>query len=141
MDGAVTDLDNSIIYKWGALAHCYPWRPERAPCLAELSDCLYERSRKTCSSKDLEEAIAVGSEALELRPSGHPDRLSSLRKLVRCFIYLFQRGPISPVNLEAAITLGQEALNLYSLGHPDRSSCVHALACFLFERFQKGGSS
>jgi len=105
MDGEVTDLDNSIIHKRVALARFFPWRPERAPCLAELSDCFYERFRKTHSFKDLEEAIAVGREALELHPSGHPDRLSSLQKLVRCFFNLFQRGPIFLVDLEAAIAL------------------------------------
>lgn len=113
-----------------------PGNPERSICLIELSDRLYDRFRREHSLSDLEEAIALSREALELCPVDHPERPSTMYKLARCVLDQFNRQ-YRASDLEEAITLSRGALELCPPGHPNRSASLHILACCLSERSWK----
>jgi len=86
----------------------------------------------------IEEAIDLGREALQLCPSGHPERSVSLTCLAH---HLYDRynqfGMMS--DLEEAIILNREALNLRSQGHPERSQSLNNLAVDLSTRYDQLG--
>jgi CHAT domain-containing protein len=73
--------------------------------------------------QDLDEAIVLDREALNLRPQGHPDRSMSLNNLALHLSTRYdQLGAMQ--DLDEAIVLDREALNLCPQGHPDRSNVV-----------------
>lgn len=71
--------------------------------------------------RDLEEAVELHRAALELRPPGHPRRLSSLHNLIRC---LRDRYGVLEVaaDLEEVVALTRAVLELCPPGHPDRDA-------------------
>ncbi|KAI0040076.1 hypothetical protein FA95DRAFT_1503354, partial [Auriscalpium vulgare] len=76
---------------------------------------------------DLEEAILLHREGLDLRPPGHPDRSGSLNNLANAVMTQFeQRGRMA--DLEEAILLHREALALTPIGHTNRSLSFNNLA-------------
>ncbi|KAG6371182.1 hypothetical protein JVT61DRAFT_9804 [Boletus reticuloceps] len=78
--------------------------------------------------EDLDEAIGLDREALDLRPKGHPDWSGSLSNLaIRLSTRYNQLGVMEDV--DGAIVLNREALHLRPKGHPHRSS---SLATLLF---------
>ena len=87
---------------------------------------------------DLDEAISLHRQALELRPSPHPDQSSSLNNLAFALLTRFeQRGQQS--DLDEAISLHRQALKLQAPPHPNRSSSLNNLANALSIRFEQGG--
>ncbi|KAI6024599.1 hypothetical protein BKA83DRAFT_4249592, partial [Pisolithus microcarpus] len=97
---------------------------------------LRKRFVKQAAMQDLEEAIELLRAALELRPTGHLDRSSSLHELVFCLSR--RRDEYRVVgDLEAAVTLGREILELCPQGHPNRASFLHDLAQCLADRFRQ----
>ena len=78
---------------------------------------------------DLDAAIALGREALALRPSGHPDRSSSL---IRHAVDLFTRHlKLETVeDVDEVIVFNREVLDLCLQGHPGRSVSLNNLAPF-----------
>ncbi|KAF8431491.1 CHAT domain-containing protein [Boletus edulis BED1] len=88
---------------------------------------------------DLDEAIVLGREALELCPQGHPDRSTSLIDLGVCLSTRYkQLGEMA--DLDEAIVLGREALELCPQGHPDRSRSLNNLAGRLLTRYKQLGA-
>ena len=87
---------------------------------------------------DLEEAIILDRQLLELRSRGHPDRGESLSNLAvdLCARY-HQLGLI--IDLDAAITLTREALELCSPGHLDFPGLLSNLAAYLYTRYNHLG--
>ena len=86
--------------------------------------------------EDLQEAIVLDREALDLRPQGHPDRSMSLNNLANRFSALYnQLGAMQ--DLDKAIVLAREALDLRPQGHPDRSGSLVDLARYLCHRFTR----
>jgi CHAT domain-containing protein len=86
--------------------------------------------------EDLNEAIVLDREALDLCPRGHPDRSISLNNLavdlsVRCG----QLGERE--DLDEAIVLQREALGLRPQGHPLRSGSLNNLAVHLSSRYNQ----
>jgi tetratricopeptide (TPR) repeat protein len=83
----------------------------------------------------LEEAISLHREALELRPSTHPDRSDSLNNLSNA---LLDRHRCTRVmaDLEEAISLDREALKLRPSPHPYRSDSLYNLALSLHDMYK-----
>ncbi|KAF8431636.1 CHAT domain-containing protein [Boletus edulis BED1] len=88
---------------------------------------------------DLDEAIVLDREALELCPQGHPDRSMPLNNLaVHLSTRYNQLGAMA--DLDDAIVLDREALELRPQGHPDRSTSLNNLAIYLSTRFNQLGA-
>jgi tetratricopeptide (TPR) repeat protein len=82
------------------------------------------------NAEDLDQAIALGREALALLPVGHTDRSSSLNNLaVRLSTRFDHRG--NAEDLDQAIALHREALALLPVTHTDRSMSLNNLAAQL----------
>jgi CHAT domain-containing protein len=92
------------------------------------------------NAEDLDEAMALHSEALALRPVGHTDRSSSLNNLANQLSTRFDhRG--NAEDLDEAIALHSEALALHPVGHKDRSSLLSNFANRLSTRFDHRGNA
>ncbi|KAG6332696.1 hypothetical protein ID866_6393 [Astraeus odoratus] len=88
---------------------------------------------------DLEEAISLHQQALELCSVGHPNRSSSLGSLANCMQSRYEsQGALE--DLEEAISLHQQALELCPVGHPNRSSSLVNLANCMRYRYQSQGA-
>ena len=70
--------------------------------------------------EDLDEAIVLVREALELRPQGHPLRSDSLNSLANGLSTRYKRLGVMH-DLDEAVALGREALDLYPQRYLDRS--------------------
>ena len=89
--------------------------------------------------QDLDEAIVLDREALDLCPQGHPHRSTSLHNLASHLSTRYtQLGAIH--DLDEAIVLDQEALDLRPQGHPNRSMSLNNLASCLFARYKQLGA-
>ena len=88
---------------------------------------------------DLEEAIPLQRDALELRPPGHPNRPSSLINLARCLSTRYDQ--LSAMgDLEEAIILQREALELCPTGHRHHSPSLSNVALYLSTRYDRLGA-
>ncbi|KAG2137426.1 CHAT domain-containing protein [Suillus bovinus] len=97
------------------------------------------RFKRGGKSKNLDQAIALHTEALALRPIGHPDRSMSLNNLAEKLSSRFKhRG--NEEDLDQAIALDTEALALRPIGHTDRSMSSNNLAVLLSSRFEHRGN-
>jgi tetratricopeptide (TPR) repeat protein len=106
--------------------------------LNNLALALGTRFNQLGRMEDLEEAVSWHSEALTLRPLGHPDHSISLNNLAAALGTRFsQSGTVE--DLEEEISLHREALSLRPLGHPDRSMSLNNLANALYTRFNQSG--
>ena len=88
--------------------------------------------------KDLDEAIVLNREALDVRPHGHPLRFSILNNLAADLFHRYEKFA-EMEDLDEAIVLGREALSLCSYRHPDRSNLLYNLASQLRTRFARLG--
>ncbi|KAI5982336.1 hypothetical protein EDD15DRAFT_150556 [Pisolithus albus] len=120
------------------LERCPPGHADRYVALFNLADALYERYEEELKIHDLNEAITLHRDALELRPveneEGH--RSKSLHCLTFCLYYRYRElGTVDDLN--EAITLGREALALCPTGHPHHDRSLHNLGVFLRRKFEK----
>ena len=88
--------------------------------------------------EDLEEAILLHRQALELRPASHPDISIFLNNLALALGIKFDHSG-HPEDLEESILLHREALRLHPASHPDRSMCLNNLATVLRVQFNESG--
>jgi len=103
-----------------------------------LGYALYTRFEKCGASGDVQEAIALQRQALELRPSSHPQHSETLRDLIRSLTSRFGRyGKLD--DLDEAIRLCREALELHCPGHPERSRSLNNLMSAVLTRFEQYG--
>ncbi|KAF8436265.1 hypothetical protein L210DRAFT_989995 [Boletus edulis BED1] len=92
--GVMEDLDEAIALSHEALDLCPKGHPDRSMSLSNLATRLSIRYQQLSLAThlstrykqlgvvgDLEEAIALGRQALELRPEGHPNRSTSLNNV------------------------------------------------------------
>ena len=90
--------------------------------------------------EDLDEAIVLDREALNLCPQGHPLQSGSLNNLAAGLSTRYnQLGAME--DLDEAIVLNREALNLRLQGHPDRSTSLNNLAVHLSTRYKQLGAT
>jgi hypothetical protein len=88
---------------------------------------------------DLEEAVSLHREALELRPSPHPHRSDSLYDLAISLHDMFKVTHVLS-DLQEAITCREELLELhYPVGHEDRPGTLRGLADLFQMRFDVMG--
>ncbi|KAI6016696.1 hypothetical protein BKA83DRAFT_4335034, partial [Pisolithus microcarpus] len=93
----------------------------------------FEKQVEVC---DLEEAIPLLREALELRPPGHQRRSKSLHQLILCLSSRYEsQGGVN--DLEELVTLRRAELELCPRGHADHVVSLHNLACGLRRRYAK----
>ncbi|KAG2737643.1 hypothetical protein P692DRAFT_20570486, partial [Suillus brevipes Sb2] len=95
----------------------------RPQLLGNLSNILSIRFERRGNTGDLDQAIALGREALALHPVGHTDRSKSLNHLANRLFTLFHLQG-NAEDLDQAIALQREALALQPLGHTDRSKSL-----------------
>ncbi|KAI5988527.1 hypothetical protein EDD15DRAFT_2531646 [Pisolithus albus] len=120
------------------LERCPPGHAGRDVALFSLAYALNERYGKERKIDDLNEAITLHREALELRPvqneEGH--RSDSLSNLAHCLSSRYDKlGTVD--DLEEAIAMEREALALCPPGHPDHDFSLHNLGIYLGMRFEK----
>ncbi|KAI6012671.1 hypothetical protein F5J12DRAFT_912036 [Pisolithus orientalis] len=118
------------------LDRCGPGEDGRDVALYDLAYALCDRYDKDSEIEDLNEAITLHREALELRPVKNDKRSLSLNELAFCLStrYEKQRGID---DLEESITLGRESLELRPPGHPSRDTSLFNLAYRIRMRFVK----
>jgi tetratricopeptide (TPR) repeat protein len=96
----------------------------RFTCLEELSD--------------LEDAISILRDVVDLTPLGHPAKPGYLNNLGNSFLVRFKHlGELS--DLEDAISRHRDAVNLSPHGHPDKHTRVNSLGISLSARFGRLG--
>ena len=118
---------------------CSPKRFGRSAVTNSLADLLYSQFVELGRISDLDEALALYRDALELRPQGHPDRLPSLAGLANCLYDRFNLlGTLS--DLDEALTLYRDTLGLLPRGHPDRCLSLAGVASCLYDRFNLQGT-
>ncbi|THH12051.1 hypothetical protein EW146_g7828, partial [Bondarzewia mesenterica] len=142
---SMMNLDRSILLHREALRlRPYP-HPHRRESLIKLADALEERSNRTISIQDLDEAVTLYREALRsqrLLPAlytfspGHPGTVTNNLALLlgRRFE---QTGWID--DLEEAVSFHREALSLHPATHPDRPLLLNNLGNMLRIRFEHVG--
>lgn len=115
--------------KRGKLERCPLGHGDRFDALFDLAKALCKRFKKERQIDDLNEAITLHRNALELRlvENDKYDRSLSLNELAICLSYRYDK--LEAVDdLEEAIALGREALALRPPGHPRRSVSLNNLA-------------
>jgi CHAT domain-containing protein len=117
----------------------WPKRFGRSALIANLAGLLYTRFEQWGVISDLDEALALEHNALELRPQGHPDRATSQGSLALYLGTRFEQlGILS--DLEEALVLERSALELHPQGHPDRAISLGNLANSLHSHFLQTGT-
>ncbi|KAI9457026.1 hypothetical protein HD554DRAFT_2225151, partial [Boletus coccyginus] len=115
---------------------CPPSYPELFGSPTHLAIDLRGRNNQFGATRDLEQAIALFREALDLCPRGRPGRPSSLNSLAVAFFTRYQYlGTIE--DLDEAIILDREALDLRPHGHRDRLMSLNNLAVDLSARYKQ----
>lgn len=115
-----------------SLAH----RDEHLGLLATL---FYQRGSDTGNLQDLDKAIVVYRQAVEICPTGHPDRHIAINNLGTAIYTRFSQTPNSQ-DLEEAIQLYREALELKIPHDSDRGSSFSNLARVVRLRFEQTGA-
>ncbi|KAJ2925972.1 hypothetical protein H1R20_g11119, partial [Candolleomyces eurysporus] len=111
-------------------------QPDDPDLITTLAAAVHRRDDQTESLTGLTEAISLHREALELQPSPHPNRSSSLYNLGNALLDRHRRtGNIA--DLEEAISLHREALELRPSPHPDRSDSLNNLGNALLDCYQR----
>ena len=93
-----------------------------------------KRDNRTDALDKLDVSIRLRTEALELRPVGHPGRASALENLAWALEQQYDRSS-SLDDLTTCIRLRTEALELRPTGHPDRVHSLMGLAWALDRRY------
>ncbi|KAF8509622.1 CHAT domain-containing protein [Gautieria morchelliformis] len=112
------------------------WR-RRFHCIEKHSSCSLHRILSG-RHEDLEEAISLHREALELLPAPHPLRSYPLHNIASALWTRFKQSGRHE-DLEEAISLHREALELRPAPHLFRSSSLNDLASALSTRFKQSG--
>ncbi|KAG2141095.1 TPR-like protein [Suillus clintonianus] len=100
---------------------------------------LVTRFERRGDSQDLDEAMTLLREALDLFPVGHTNRSTVLGNLGKVLSTRFNhRG--NDQDLDQAIMLDKDALALCPVGDPDRPMSLNNLASGLYTRFQHRGN-
>ncbi|TEY33873.1 hypothetical protein BOTCAL_0660g00010 [Botryotinia calthae] len=106
-------------------------RPER---LNNLGNRLFDKYSFTSEKADLDRAIEIAQEALDLTPQGHsnrPERLNNLgNRLFDKYSFTSEKA-----DLDRAIEIAQEALDLTPQGHSNRPTLLNNLGSYLSTKY------
>ena len=123
-DGDVAPVVDAIVAIARAALKLYPTgHPDHVIPLAAL---LLRRFRQQSALADLDEAIILYQEVLEVCPSGSPASASYLHDLARCLSQRFTKLAMS-TDLDDAIKFEQAASALRPQGHPDHTESLNSL--------------
>jgi hypothetical protein len=109
---------------------------ERGLSLNNLANALINHFDQRGNHQDLDKAIMLHRDALDLTPVGHPDRCGSLNHLTRALSTRFDQRN-DDKDIDEAIAFGREALRLM----PNESVSLDSLATAPGMRFQQGGNA
>jgi hypothetical protein len=109
-------------------------RRERVDLLKTLADTLSKEHQVSYSIENIEEAITIYEEVLQLRPSNHPQHTEALCDLGGTLErFCVHHGEDKPwARGQRCIQLLRESLELRSPGHPLRDESLQVLAKALF---------
>ncbi|KAF8436306.1 CHAT domain-containing protein [Boletus edulis BED1] len=114
--------------------HPIPTARDRSKGLNNLAAHLSTRYSQLGAMEDLDDAIALAKEALDLCPKGDPVRSILLNTLVTRLSRRYDQFGVKE-DLDKAIALAREALDLCPTGHPDRAMSLGNLALCLSTRY------
>ncbi len=97
------------------------------------------RFERTEQKADLEEAISLGRQALDLRETRHLKRPGTLSNLASALRSRYREDG-RPEDLEEAILLNRQALDIQDLQYHRQPGLLHNLAVDLSERYERRGS-
>ena len=118
---------------------CSPKRFGRSVATNSLADLLHTRFEEQGRISDLDEALALYREALELCLEGHRDRALFMDNIANCLhARAAQFGTLS--DLDEALTLYRDTLKLLPQGHPDRALSLAGVGSCLYTRFVRLGT-
>ena len=137
-DGQRMDLEEAITLGRDEVNVRTPDHPNLSVSLNNLVIFLRDRYRKFGTIGDLGEIIIHRRAILELQPSGHSKRASSLTALQSDVVEMIDRLR-REVDLDKAIALGRDIVTLYLPGDPLCTALRSKLASCLKERFQDKG--
>ncbi|RXW23941.1 hypothetical protein EST38_g1902 [Candolleomyces aberdarensis] len=104
----------------------------------ELGQCYYKMGERAGSAKMFEDAVLAFRRALELRPTPHADRSSSLYELGNTLQTLYKHNGNTDA-LNESISHHRDALALRPAPHPDRSTSLKNLAIVLLSQHEHNG--
>ena len=133
--GDQAELDRAITSSRAAVLLRGPNSPERPEALYHLLCCLHARLEAVGGTDDLDEAVRVGAELVELGPR-HPDYLTIVAVLHHHRYELLG----DPAELERAISLGRSATALPPHENSDGTSALNNLAVAIEARYDLDGS-
>uniref|UniRef100_A0A0B7JTD4 CHAT domain-containing protein n=1 Tax=Bionectria ochroleuca TaxID=29856 RepID=A0A0B7JTD4_BIOOC len=107
--------------------------PDLPTYLDSLSTFLEQRFLQLRDEADLEEAVQLGREVLQLAPINHPKLGSFMRNLSRCLGHQYNASYSLPI-IDEAVQLGRQAI-LQIENAEDKSRSQENLATRLYERF------
>ena len=110
---------------------------DRSIALMVDADALLTQFRQGGPPSDLEEAIALNREALELQVPPHPQQSNTLNNLAKALWTRFLRDSRES-DLEEVIILAREALKLPATPHLERSNSLNILGLALEARYEEG---
>ena len=113
--------------------------PDCCLLINKLLICLRKRYSRDKAVADLEEMIMLKRAMLELQPTEHPERPSSVISLENDIVEMMDKSR-TEVDLDKAITLGREMVALHLPGGPRRPGPLRKLIKCFEERFQKCGA-
>jgi tetratricopeptide (TPR) repeat protein len=110
--------------------------PDRSAAIDDLAFALMARFKRSGHHKDMEAAITLYQEALDLRPALHPARFNCLNNLANT-LWIRYKWSGQHGDLETSISLYREALDLRPAPHLGGSSSLNTFADALWTRFQR----
>ncbi|KAJ7478768.1 tetratricopeptide repeat-containing protein [Mycena galericulata] len=132
LDATIKNLQEAeLLLAWG--------RKSRGSLLLILAGVVKTRFEQRGDPKDIDEAITLYTEALDIHAAPHPLRGRSLNDLGNAIQTRFkQQG--DPKDIDEAITLHRAALEICAAPHPDRGMSLNNLANAMQTRFEKWGN-
>ncbi|KAJ7249041.1 CHAT domain-containing protein [Mycena rebaudengoi] len=145
---AAADIDEAIMLHTEALELRAAPHPDRRMSLNNVAAAIRTRFEQRVQTlfeqhgdpKDIDEAIMLHREALELRAAPHPNQGGSLNNLANAVQTRFEQH-CDPNDIDEAIMLYREALELHAAPHPNRGGSLNNLASAVRTRFEQHGDT
>ncbi|KAF0637147.1 hypothetical protein FPSE5266_04381 [Fusarium pseudograminearum] len=104
--------------------------------LATLAAILGTKAIQTSNDKDLDEAIDVAYQVIQVVPSAYPERVKYLHNLAKLLRMRYSQS-MTAKDRKEAIEIAQEAVDTAPSDFPDRSSLLSNLGTHLAESFSQ----
>ncbi|KAJ0273824.1 hypothetical protein COL940_009668 [Colletotrichum noveboracense] len=144
--GETADLDRSIIVSQAALAALVPQdNPNRGPILSTIGNRLIDRYSgeshpKRGQVEDLNMAISQINEAVQVTPTGRPDRVKYLSNQGKFYGFKYRHLDMQNLDdLELGISSAKQAVDICPEDHPDRAAATFNLGRLLGYKYSKVG--